>query len=357
MARKQNPINDISKLVGGWLGGVVKSTPQRVVQNAMNVAGMTPMGLAVTRAKSGYDTFRNQGYVEAVKQTGKSIGVELAAELIGGAAGRGVSRGVSKVAQTRAALGKGEDLALHFSHQPNLKVIKDIKGMRNQGANLGTGFDSTQWSPPGATYAYGPIQKGPALIEIQEAISEASNSYRAAKLKGLDREYTLYVTKAKPLKGQKGAVADPEYGKNILAGNQNQVIFGKQRVISKTPMNMKRYVEAQEAIDAARSKLSQMDRKGFDALYQQELALRAQARDEIYNAVASNPKNVAAGLVPSELQYPFAAQSGLGSFENLRTSNTLPVRPDYIGPIAGAAAGQSASKQKKKARGGGKNKR
>jgi len=339
------------------LGGVVKSTPQRVVQNAMNAAGMTPMGLAVTRAKSGYDTFRNQGYVEAVKQTGKSIGVELAAELIGGAAGRGGRRGVSMVAQMRAALGKGEDLALHFSHQPNLKVIKDMKGMRNQGANFGQVFDSTQWSPPGATYAYGPIQKTVGVQEIGEAVGEAATSYRAARSKGVERDYTLYVTKAKPLKGQKGAVKDPEYGKEILGGYANQNIFGKQRVISQTPMNIKRYVEAQEAIDAARSKLSQMDRKGFDALYEQELALRAQVKDEIYNAVASNPKNVAAGFVPSEQQNPFAASSGVGSFENLRTSNTLPVRPDYIGPVAGAAAGQSASKQKKKARGGGKNKR
>lgn len=356
MARRpKNPINDIGKTVGGWLGGVVQSTPQRVVQNAMNVAGSTPIGLAVSRAKSGYDTFRSQGYVEALKQTGKSIGVELATELVGGAAGRGVSRGVSKVAQTRSALGKGQDLALHFSHQNNLKVIKDMKGMRNQGANFGQMFDSTQWSPPGATYAYGPIQKTVGIQEVEAAFNEATSSYKAAKAKGVDREYVLYATKAKPLKGQKGAIKDPEYGAHILAGYQNQNIFGKQKPISKIPMNIKRFVEQDEQITAARNKLSAYDSKGMTALHYAEMENRARAKDEIYNALVSDRKVVAAGLKPSEYQNPYSVMTG--GEANLRTSTTLPVRQDYVSPIAGAAAGQSASQQKKKARGGGKNKK
>lgn len=89
MARKpKNLIND----VGNWLGGPVRqaiaSTPARTVQNIQNVAKNNPIGLAVQNAMSGYSTFRDKGYVEAVKGQAKIIAVDLALLAAGEGAGK-----------------------------------------------------------------------------------------------------------------------------------------------------------------------------------------------------------------------------------------------------------------------------
>ena len=366
MARKKNPISDIGNQVGAWLGGPVRqaiaSTPARAVENLQNVVGNTPIGIAVQRAMSGAQTFRNEGYLSAVEQQAKFAGTDIALNAAGGVVGKGVGKVVSKVAPTIARglartnlsseLAPGQDLAFHFSNNPNLKVIKDVKGMRNQGANFGQKFDSTKFSPKGATYGYGPLQGTDANQQVSAAIQEALTSKEAAAAAGQTREYTMYVTKAKPLKGAKGRVKDPEYGFEVLAGDSGQSIYGKQKPIAKIPLNLGSVPTYEDAYRSPNPDAMKL-----------RAAVQQAEKNRLQNAIARNPRIRRAGLNAPELENVHG-EGGVGLYQIGYTPRPFVDKPvksvtQMIQEATSVAptVGKVAASKKRKARGGGKNKK
>ena len=102
-SRRDKPNDSLANQVGGWLGGPVQaaiySTPARAVQNLQNVAKNNPIGIAVQRAMSGAQTFRNEGYLSAVQQQAKIAAVDVAVNAAGAGVGKaavGVGRVVAK---------------------------------------------------------------------------------------------------------------------------------------------------------------------------------------------------------------------------------------------------------------------
>lgn len=278
----------------------VLNTPQRAVKNAVNVAKSTPIGVAVQTANKGYSTFKNKGYKAAVAQQAQIAGIQLATEAAGLAAGKVAGKAIGAAATQINKLKPARELAIHFSHNPNLKVIKDIPAMRNKGANYGQVFDSTKFSPKGATYGY-KIDKGSSGVQqIEAAMNEASNSYKAALAQGQQREYTLYVTRAKPLKGATKGIKDPEYGKEILAGDSGQTIYGKQKVVAKFPMTVEKFENVPLGTTG----------KSFTENIAAQDATKKQILDELYGKVSANKKVTSKGLKPHPLVNPFGVLGG-----------------------------------------------
>lgn len=132
MARKKNPINDIGNQVGAWLGGPVRqaiaSTPARAVENLQNAVTNNPIGIAVQRAMSGAQTFRNEGYLSAVQQQAKFAGTDIAlsaAGVVGGKAGSAVGRAAAKTGIPARIANKltGQTVVLHGTGE----VLKNPK--------------------------------------------------------------------------------------------------------------------------------------------------------------------------------------------------------------------------------------
>ena len=249
----------------------------------------------------------------------KQAGINLLAAGAGYGAGKAIQTAVNKSAPSIAnilaktnlssELAPGQSLALHFSNNPNLKTIKDVTSLRNKGANFGTDFDSTQISPKGATYAYGPIDKNSSYSEVQGAIQEANNSKVRALMQGEKREYTLYATKANPLvKGKVGRIKDPEYGSSKLAGDQGQSIFGKQKVIAKTSLNYDA-VEAATAKERALGKTASPygNNPEYEAAKQATIQTSQRMVDDVYNSLFQNKNVLRAGASPHPLQNPASA--------------------------------------------------
>jgi hypothetical protein len=297
----------------------VLNTPERAVTNITNVVKSTPIGIAVQNAAKGVTTFKNEGYKAAVTQSAKTAATQLATEAVGYGVGKVAGKVVSAAAPSVAKLlaktnlsselASGQNLAFHFSNKPNLKTIKDIPALRNQGGNFNSVFDSTQIAPKGSTYGYGPLQKSSGLSELEGAVNEARNSLNRAAAAGQNREYTLYVTKANPLvKGRTTRIKDPEYGTSKLAGDAGQSIFGKQKVIASVPLNYKPMVALEATEQALGAKASPYR---VDPAYQAAQAATAKGKsemlDQTLNALVQNPKVVRAGLKPPPLQNPFSA--------------------------------------------------
>lgn len=297
----------------------VLNTPQRAVNNITNVVKSTPIGIAAQNAAKGVTTFKNEGYKAAVTQSAKTAATQLATEAVGYGVGKVLGKTASAAAPSVAKLlaktnlsselAPGQSLAFHFSNNPNLKTIKDIPALRNQGGNFGSVFDSTKIAPKGATYGYGPLQNTSGLSELEGAVNEARNSLNRAAAMGQDREYTLYVTKANPLvKGRTTRIKDPEYGSSKLAGDTGQSIFGKQKVIASTKLNYKPMAQLEAAERALGEKASpyRVD-PAFEAAKVASAKGKSEMLDNTINALVQNPKVVRAGLNPSSLQNPFSA--------------------------------------------------
>ena len=297
----------------------VLNTPERAVTNITNVVKSTPIGIAVQNAAKGYTTYKNEGYKAAVTQSAKTAATQLATEAIGYGAGKVVTKTVSAAAPSIAKmlaktnlsseLAPGQNLAFHFSNNPNLKTIKDIPALRNQGGNFNSVFDSTQIAPKGATYGYGPLQNTAGLSELEGAVNEARNSLNRAAAAGQNREYTLYVTKANPLiPGRTTRIKDPEYGASKLAGDTGQSIFGKQKVIASVPLDYKPMTALETTEQALGAKASpyRVD-PAYEAAQVASAKGKSEMLDKTYNALVNNPKVTRAGLAPSSLQNPFSA--------------------------------------------------
>jgi hypothetical protein len=287
----------------------VLNTPERAVTNITNVVKSTPIGIAVQNAAKGITTFKNEGYKAAVTQSAKTAAAQLATEAVGYGVGKVAVAKLLAKTNLSSELAPGQNLAFHFSNNPNLKTIKDIPALRNQGGNYGSVFDSTQIAPKGSTYGYGPLQNTSGLSELEGAVNEARNSLNRAAAMGQDREYTLYVTKANPLvPGRTTRIKDPEYGTSKLAGDAGQSIFGKQKVIASVPLNYKPMAALEATEQALGAKASPYR---VDPAYQAAQAATAQGKsqmlDQTLNALVQNPKVVRAGLKPPPLQNPFSA--------------------------------------------------
>jgi hypothetical protein len=307
-SRKQKSILDN---IGPWLGGVIQNTPNRVVDNLKNVAFSNPLAASVQNAISGYSTFKDKGYVGSVKNQTKKAGIDIGVALASEGAGRVVGKAVSGVAPQIAKLlaktnvtgelAPGQTLAYHFSPNPNLRTIKDIPALRNKGANFASRFDSTLVSKPGSTYAY------PANVQgLKDAVVESEKSAARALAAGETRNYTLYVTQANPLRGTKGGVRDPEYAKNALINQQ--LIFGKQKVVTKVPINFRTADALENKAQVIKNELSQY---GSQAPYLEAQQVADQARnqtlDTMLNTLAKNKKVTQAGFNPGPIQNPFSA--------------------------------------------------
>ena len=297
----------------------ILNTPERAATNLANVAKSTPLGIAIQNAAKGVTTFKNEGYKAAVTQSAKTAATQLATEGIGYGVGKVAGKTAKVVAPSIAKmlaktnlsseLAPGQNLAFHFSNNPNLKTIKDIPALRNQGGNFNSVFDSTKIAPKGATYGYGPLQKTSGLSELEGAVNEARNSLNRAAAAGQNREYTLYVTKANPLvKGRTTRIKDPEYGASKLSGDAGQSIFGKQKVIASVPLDYKPMAALEATEQALGAKASPYR---VDPAYQAAQAATAKGKSEMLdktlNALVKNPKVVRAGLNPPPLQNPFSA--------------------------------------------------
>ena len=334
-----NPLGEINKLYNAVMpGGRDVTQPQSLAQfknvvrntaaGTVKAADLyTTGGLGVSFAQNVIrpaTTFsspetRGAATSKGMTQFAKDAAITAASAGAGYGAGKAIQTGVNKAAPSVAKvlaktnlsseLAPGQSLALHFSNNPNLKTIKDIKKLRNQGGNFGSNFDSTLISPPGATYAYGPLGKASSYGEVQGAIQEANTSKVRALIQGEKREYTLYATKADPLvKGKVERIKDPEYGSSKLAGDQGQSIYGKQKVIAKTKLNYDAY-EAALAKERALGKTASAYRANpeYEAAQQATEQIAKKQVDETYNFFASNKKVQRAGLEPHPLQNPASA--------------------------------------------------
>lgn len=265
------------------------------------------LGAAVNRDRQSLTALTKSAALDAVVTGGGYV------------AGKVIQTGVTAAAPSIAKmlaktnlsseLAPGQNLAFHFSNNPNLKTIKDIPALRNQGGNFNSVFDSTQIAPKGATYGYGPLQNTSGLSELEGAVNEARNSLNRAAAAGQNREYTLYVTKANPLiKGRTTRIKDPEYGTSKLAGDAGQSIYGKQKVIASIPLDYKPLAQLEATELAIGEKAS---RYRVDPAYEAAQAATSKGKsgmlDQALNALVQNPKVARAGLKPPPLQNPFSA--------------------------------------------------
>ena len=382
---KDNPLGEINKLYNAVMpGGRDVTQPQSLAQfkdvvrntaaGTVKAADLyTTGGLGVSFAQNvirpaatiASKETRNAATSKGMTQFAKDAAITAASAGAGAVAGKVIQAGVTTAAPSVAKLlaktnlsselAPGQSLALHFSNNPNLKTIKDITKLRNQGGNFGSGFDSTKISPPGATYGYGPLGKSTSYGEIQGAIQEAKTSKIRALMQGEKREYTLYATKAEPfVKGNVGRLKDPEYGSSKLAGDQGESIFGKQKVIAKINLKYDAY-EAAQAKELALGKKAPATRLDpeYEAAKQATIQTAQQNVDATYNFFATNKKVQRAGLVPHELQNPNSAY--YYGTPAIRRASTPPI-PTVTqtiqnmvtgAPKTGAAAGVVAANNKK----------
>ena len=214
---------------------------------------------------------------------------------------RATNRAIAETAAARveARLLPGQGYGFHVSHMPNLTTIEDIQGLRNIGGNFGTMYDSTQFTPEGATYAFGiPEGNVGAQREVQGAIDFANTAKRTAAQNPINpenRNYTMYFTKGNPLEREGAAIttgrlADPEYAKSALL-NKNQTVFGKQEVLSKLDLDLDAYNAPREAL--RNSPLAQSTNQADALLYNEEMlkVLNHEASfvDNIYKALSADP--------------------------------------------------------------------
>jgi hypothetical protein len=265
------------------------------------------LGAAVNRDRQSLTALSKSAAVDALV-TGGGYGAGKAIQTGVTAAAPSIAKILAKT-NLSSELAPGQNLAFHFSNNPNLKTIKDIPALRNQGGNYGSVFDSTQIAPKGSTYGYGPLQNTSGLSELEGAVNEARNSLNRATAAGQNREYTLYATKANPLvKGRTTRIKDPEYGTSKLAGDSGQSIYGKQKVIASVPLDYKPLAQLEATELALGAKAS---RYRVDPAYQAAQEATSKAKSEMLNQtlneLAKNPKVVRAGLTPSPLQNPFSA--------------------------------------------------
>jgi len=332
-----NPLGEMQKLYNAWQPNYTdpqslaqfKETAKQVGSTGAKAADLyLTGGLGLSFAQNvirpsaiiASKETRTAATSKGMTQFAKDAAITAASAGAGYVAGKAIQAGVNKVAPSVAKvlaktnlsseLAPEQSLALHFSDNPNLKTIKDIPELRNKGGNFGSGFDSTKISPPGATYAYGPIElKYGFANETRGAIDEASASKVRALMQGEKREYTLYATKTNPLvKGNTTRIKDPEYGVSKLAGDSGESIFGKQKVIAKTKLNYDAY-EAARATELALGKTASPygGNVEYEAAKDATIKAKQQMVDNAYNALVGSKKVQRTGVQPGPLQNPASA--------------------------------------------------
>jgi len=351
-------VGGVRKIVSPWLGappGELKSVTRAkgAARGAAETLDQTVTGGLIKAGVQGNTALAKQA---AINLAGFAVGA-TAAQVIGKVVSKAAPTIAKVAAKTNLSseLAPGQDLAFHFSNKPNLRVIKDISKMRNQGANFGQQFDSTKFTPKGSTYGYGPLQKTAGIQQVEAAINEALTSKAAAAAAGQDRQYTLYVTKANPLKNAKGRIKDPEYGYEVLAGDAGQSVYGKQKPIAKIPLNLDSVPDYGEVYRSG----------GPDALAERLAAVRAE-RNRVQNIVAENQKIRRAGLKSPGLRNVHGeGKTGLYElgfvpkpFNNKSIKSvTQVIREADVAAKVGKVAATAGFVTPKKTRGGGKNKR
>ncbi len=199
----------------------------------------------------------------------------------------------------RPKLSPGQGYGLHVSHIPDLPVIKDIAELRNKGTNFGTIYDSTQWTPPGATYVFGIPQGQPGRMQVDAAVQHAQLAKRAAA-NNLDnpeiRDYIMYLTKTNPLELPGGPrltrVADPEYGTHNPFTDGGQSVVGDQEILSAFDLDLNSYNAPRQALDESPLAQAMGTPENQLAFNAEDLKVRNFQRDfvdNLYNRVSMDP--------------------------------------------------------------------
>ena len=200
----------------------------------------------------------------------------------------------------RPKLSPGQGYGFHVSHTPDLPVIKDIAELRNKGTNFGTPYDSTQWTPPGATYVFGIPQGQSGRMQVDAAVQHAQGAKRAAA-DNLDnpeiRNYIMYLTKTNPLELPGGPrltrVADPEYGTHNPFTDGGQSVAGDQEVLSAFDLDLNSYNAPRQALDEsplAQAMGTPENQLAFNAENLKVQNFQRDFVDNLYNRVSLDPE-------------------------------------------------------------------
>ena len=200
----------------------------------------------------------------------------------------------------RPKLSPGQGYGLHVSHIPDLPVIKDIAELRNKGTNFGTPYDSTQWTPPGATYVFGIPQGQPGIAQVNAAVQHAQLAKRAAA-NNLDnpeiRDYIMYLTRTNPLELPGGPrltrVADPEYGTHNAFTDGGQSVVGDQKILSVFDLDLNAYDAPRQALDEsplAQAMGTPENQLAFNDENFKVLNFERDFVDNLYNRVSLDPE-------------------------------------------------------------------
>ena len=194
----------------------------------------------------------------------------------------------------------GQGYGFHVSHIPDLPVIKDIKELRNQGTNFGTIYDSTQFTPPGATYVFGIPQGQQGRIQVDAAVQHAQLAKRAAANNPDNpeiRDYIMYLTKTNPLKLPGGPrltrVADPEYGTHNAFTDGGQSVVGDQEILSAFDLDLNAYNAPRQALDESPLARAMGTPENQLAFNDERLKVENFQRDfvdNLYNRVSMDPE-------------------------------------------------------------------
>jgi hypothetical protein len=199
-----------------------------------------------------------------------------------------------------ARLRPGQGYGFHVSHMPNLPTIEDIPGSRNIGGNFGTMYDSTKFTPEGATYAFGiPEGQSGAKRQVEGAVDFAQSARKTAAqnlINPENRNYTMYFTKGNPLEREGAAIttgrlADPEYSTQNSFVDRGQSVFGKQEVLSKYDLDLDALNAPREALmnSPLAESIGRESQLLFNDEMQKVLNHEASFTDNIYKAFSADP--------------------------------------------------------------------
>ena len=238
-----------------------------------------------------------------------------------------------------APLEPGQGYGIHVSHRPDLTKIQDIEEMRNAGTNLGTMYDSTQFTPPGSTYAFGIPQSSTGRDQVDAGLSHAVAAKRSAANKPSgpeDRNYTMYFTRGNPIEMQGAArttrVADPEYFTKNTFVDRGESVFGDQEVLASFDLDIDAYRGPRNTLEASlgqSTSLSTSDR--YNEEMEKVIKHEQDFRQNLYNRFSSNPMVRASGVIPDRKLSPIGSKSVNEFLQEMRStydiSRNIPPTP------------------------------
>lgn len=229
-----------------------------------------------------------------------------------------------------APLEPGQGYGIHVSHIPDLTTIQDIKEMRNAGTNLGTMYDSTQFTPPGSTYAFGIPQSSTGRDQVDAGLSHAVVAKEAASNKPSgpeDRNYTMYFTRGNPIEIQGAArttrVADPEYVTKNTFVDRGESVFGDQEVLASFDLDIDAYTGPRRSFKDGLGKkvpVGKSEIKEYEEGMQKVIKHEEDFRQNLYNRFSTTPVVRASGVIPDRMLSPIGSKSVNEFLQEMRST-------------------------------------